>query len=300
MIYTVTFNPALDYTVGVGDLTLGRTNRTEYEYFLPGGKGLNVSVILSELGAENVALGFVAGFVGDEIVRRFEGMGGTSGFIRLDEGLSRINVKIKSEAETEINAKGPTISHAALDELIQRIDTLGGGDTLVLAGSIPSTLPDTLYADIMERLSGKNVTIAVDAEKGLLMNVLKYQPFLIKPNHHELGDIFGVELKSRAEVILYAEKLRSMGAQNVLVSMGAGGAVLAAADGRMYQCDAPHGTVVNTVGSGDSMVAGFLAEWHRSGDYDSALKMGIAAGSASAFSHTLATKDEIEKIYNLL
>lgn len=298
MIYTVTFNPALDYAVGVGELRIGKTNRADYEQLLPGGKGINVSLILSALGIENTALGFIAGFTGNEIKRRFEELGGNSGFIELNNGISRINVKIKSDTETEINAPGPVISADALGRLMQILDGMKDGDFLVLAGSIPASLPDSVYSDILHRLSGKRITVAVDATKDLLMNVLRYKPFLIKPNNHELGEIFGVTLKTRAEVIPYAKKLRGQGARNVLVSMAGEGAVLAAEDGEIYESCAPKGTVRNSVGAGDSMVAGFIAGWIKSGNYREALKTGLAAGSASAFSEELATKEEIERVYN--
>ena len=298
MIYTVTFNPALDYAVGVEKLSLGMTNRSSFEQLLPGGKGINVSLILSVLGIENTALGFIAGFTGNEIKRRFEQMGGNSGFIELDDGISRINVKIKSDTETEINASGPVISADALERLMKILDGMDDGDILVLAGSIPSSLPDSLYSDILHRLEDKRITAAVDATKDLLMNVLKYKPFLIKPNNHELGEIFGVTLKTREDVVPYAKKMQELGARNVLVSMAGEGAVLAAEDGKIYESAAPKGTVVNSVGAGDSMVAGFIAGWIKSGSYREALKTGLAAGSASAFSEELATKEEIERVYN--
>lgn len=298
MIYTVTFNPALDYAVGVDTLRAGMTNRTSFEQLAPGGKGLNVSLILSNLGIENTALGFIAGFTGDEIKRRFEEMGGQSDFIRLENGISRINVKIKSDKETEINASGPVIDAYALECLMQMLDAMENGDTLVLAGSIPASLPDSLYSDIMSRLADRDITVAVDATNDLLANVLKYRPFLIKPNNHELGEIFGVTLKERDEVVPYAKKLQEQGARNVLVSMAGEGAVLAADDGRIYMSAAPKGTVKNSVGAGDSMVGGFIAGWQKNGSYADAFKLGLAAGSASAFSETLASKKEIENVYN--
>ena len=297
MVYTVTFNPSLDYIVSVEDFRLGLTNRTDSEVILPGGKGLNVSIVLSNLGIENTALGFVAGFTGEEIVRRVEGMGVKSDFIRLREGISRINLKLKSIDGTEINGRGPRIGREAVGELMGRLDALGEGDVLVLAGSIPGSMPDETYGKIMERLAGRGVMTVVDATKNLLMNVLEYRPFLVKPNSHELGEIFGVELRDREEAIPYARRLRELGAVNVLVSMAGQGAVLAAGDGEVYAASAPRGKLVNGVGAGDSMVAGFLAGWMERHEYGHAFRMGIAAGSASAFSELLATREEVTDLY---
>lgn len=298
MIYTVTFNPAIDYAIGVENLQPGMTNRASYEQLLPGGKGLNVSTILNNLGIENTALGFIAGFTGKEIKRSFEELGGKSDFIELKNGLSRINVKIKSDKETEINAVGPVIDDAAMSELLKKLNILKDGDTLILAGSIPSSLPDSLYSDIMRMLSDRNIMIAVDATKDLLINVLEHKPFLVKPNNHELGEIFSVTLKTRAEVVPYAKKLQEKGAKNVLISMAGEGAVLIAETGDVLMSEAPKGTVKNSVGAGDSMVAGFIAGWYEKRDYTHAFKMGLSAGSASAFSEMLATKSEIERVYN--
>ena len=297
MIYTVTFNPSLDYIVSVEDFKLGLTNRTSSELMLPGGKGINVSTVLMNLGIENTALGFMAGFVGDEIVRKLEEMGVRSDFIRIPEGVSRINLKLKSIDGTEINGMGPEISAEKVQELMKKLDRLKEGDVLFLAGSIPSSMPDDMYRRIMARLEGKGVMIVVDATKDLLLNVLEYHPFLIKPNNHELGDIFGVELKTREEVVPYGKKLQEMGARNVLISMAGEGAVLVAEDGQVFEEPAPKGRLVNGVGAGDSMVAGFVAGWMEKKDYEHAFHMGIAAGSASAFSENLATKEEIEAVY---
>ena len=297
MIYTVTFNPSLDYIVSVDDFKLGLTNRTSSELLLPGGKGINVSTILTNLGIESTALGFIAGFTGDEIVRKVEEIGVRSDFIRIEDGISRINVKLKSIDGTEINGMGPDISRAKTEELMKKLDVLGKGDVLVLAGSIPVSLPDDIYSRILEGLEGKGVTFVVDATGELLLNVLKYHPFLIKPNNHELGDIFDVELKTREEVVPYGRKLQEMGAKNVLISMACEGAVLVAEDGSVYDAPAPKGVLVNAVGSGDSMVAGFTAGWMEKRDYRHAFYMGVAAGSASAFSEFLATKDEIMSLY---
>lgn len=297
MIYTVTFNPSLDYIVSVENFQLGLTNRTSSELMLPGGKGVNVSTVLMNLGIENTALGFVAGFVGDEIIRRLEEMGVQNGFIRIEEGVSRINLKLKSIDGTEINGQGPVISPEHVEELMKQLDRLGEGDVLFLSGSIPSSMPDDAYQKIMERLDGRGVQIVVDATKDLLLNVLEYHPFLIKPNNHELGELFGVELKTREEVIPYAKKLQEKGAVNVLVSMAGEGAVLIDANEDVHMASAPKGTLVNGVGAGDSMVAGFMAGWLEKQDYEHAFCMGVSAGSASAFSEHLATKAEIEAVY---
>lgn len=297
MIYTVTFNPSLDYIVSVENFRLGLTNRTSSELMLPGGKGVNVSTVLMNLGIENTALGFVAGFVGDEIIRRLEEMGVQNGFIRIEEGVSRINLKLKSIDGTEINGQGPVISPEHVEELMKQLDRLGEGDVLFLSGSIPSSMPDDAYQKIMERLDGRGVQIVVDATKDLLLNVLEYHPFLIKPNNHELGELFGVELKTREEVIPYAKKLQEKGAVNVLVSMAGEGAVLIDANEDVYMAPTPKGTLVNGVGAGDSMVAGFMAGWLEKQDYEHAFCMGVSAGSASAFSEHLATKAEIEAVY---
>ena len=297
MIYTVTFNPSLDYIVSVENFQLGLTNRTSSELMLPGGKGVNVSTVLMNLGIENTALGFAAGFVGDEIVRQIEEMGVQNGFIRIEEGVSRINLKLKSIDGTEINGQGPVISPEHVEELMKQLDRLGEGDVLFLSGSIPSSMPDDAYQKIMERLDGRGVQIVVDATKDLLLNVLEYHPFLIKPNNHELGELFGVELKTREEVIPYAKKLQEKGAVNVLVSMAGEGAVLIDANEDVYMAPTPKGTLVNGVGAGDSMVAGFMAGWLEKQDYEHAFCMGVSAGSASAFSEHLATKAEIEAVY---
>ena len=291
MIYTVTFNPSLDYIVSVSDFKLGLTNRTDSELLLPGGKGINVSTVLQNLGIANTALGFTAGFVGEEVRKEVEQLGVKAEFISLDEGVSRINLKLKSIDGTEINGRGPKIPREAVDALMTQLDRL------VLAGSIPASMPDDIYQKIMERLDGRDVRIVVDATKDLLLNVLGHHPFLIKPNNHELGDIFGVKLSEREEVVPYAKKLQEKGAVNVLVSMAGKGAVLLAEDGSVYAAEAPKGTLKNGVGAGDSMVAGFLAGYGESGDYEHAFRMGLVAGSASAFSEQLATKDEIKKVY---
>lgn len=297
MIYTVTFNPSLDYIVSVNDFQLGLTNRTDSELILPGGKGINVSTILMNLGIDSTAFGFAAGFTGEEIIREVEAMGIRSDFIKIDSGISRINLKLKNIDGTEINGSGPEISEEKIEELLRKLDILGEGDILVLAGSIPASMPADMYSTIMERLQHKNVTFIVDATKDLLINVLKYKPFLIKPNNHELGESFDVKLTTREEVIPYGKKLQKQGARNVLISMAGEGAVLVAEDGSVYEAPAPKGTLVNAVGAGDSMVAGFTAGWIEKKDYRHAFYMGVSAGSASAFSEYLATKEEIMDLY---
>ena len=297
MIYTVTFNPSLDYIVSVNDFQLGLTNRTDSELILPGGKGINVSTILMNLGIDSTAFGFAAGFTGEEIIREVEAMGIRSDFIKIDSGISRINLKLKNIDGTEINGSGPEISEEKIEELLRKLDILGEGDILVLAGSIPASMPADMYSTIMERLQHKNVTFIVDATKDLLINVLKYKPFLIKPNNHELGELFDVKLTTREEVIPYGKKLQKQCARNVLISMAGEGAVLVAEDGSVYEAPAPKGTLVNAVGAGDSMVAGFTAGWIEKKDYRHAFYMGVSAGSASAFSEYLATKEEIMDLY---
>ena len=297
MIYTVTFNPSLDYIVSVEDFKLGLTNRTSSELILPGGKGINVSTVLGNLGIENTALGFLAGFTGKEIVRRLEEMGVASDFIEIKEGVSRINLKLKSIDGTEINGSGPVISPEDVEKLMEKLEKLGEGDVLFLAGSIPTSMPDDMYQKIMAKLDGKGVMIVVDATRDLLMNVLAYHPFLIKPNNHELGEIFDVELLTRESVVPYAKKLQEKGARNVLVSMAGEGAVLVAEDGSVYDAPAPKGELKNGVGAGDSMVAGFMAGWMEKQEYRHAFHMGVASGSASAFSENLATKEEIAGVY---
>ena len=298
MIYTVTFNPSLDYIVSVDDFKLGLTNRTSSELILPGGKGTNVSTVLKNLGFESTALGFVAGFTGNEIVKRLNDMGIKSDFISIENGISRINLRLKSIDGTEINGAGPDISEEKVNELMDKLNQLKEGDVLVLAGSIPSSMSDNIYRDIMADLKDRGVMIVVDATKDLLLNVLEYHPFLIKPNNHELGEIFDVKLTTREEVIPYGRKLQEKGARNVLVSMAGEGAVLIAEDGQVFDAPAPKGKLINGVGAGDSMVAGFVAGWIEKQDYEYAFHMGVASGSASAFSENLATKEEIINVYN--
>lgn len=297
MIYTVTFNPALDYIVALDELKTGSVNRTSAEQILPGGKGINVSIVLNNLGFENTALGFVAGFTGREIEERLINQGCKTEFIRVEDGISRINVKIKAEKETEINGTGPEIASKELELLFRRIDRMTDGDVLVLAGSIPSTIPDSIYSEILERLENKDVKCVVDATGDLLLNVLKYKPFLVKPNKHELAEMFDTDIETEYDIIAYALKLKELGAMNVLVSMAGDGAVLIDETGQVHRSPAPEGKVVNSVGAGDSMVAGFIAGYLEKREYEHAFKMGIASGSASAFSKYLATKDEVLEVY---
>ena len=293
MIYTVTFNPSIDYIVRLEQFTPGEINRVNYEQILPGGKGINVSIVLKNLGHDSTALGFLAGFTGVAMQQMLHTFEVTDDFVRLDDGFSRINVKIKAERETEINGQGPVITQEAQRALFEKLDRLTHGDTLVLAGSIPNTLPDDMYERIMEHLAGRGIRIVVDATKNLLRRVLKYRPFLIKPNNHELGEMFGIELKTDDDIIFHAKKLQEEGATNVLISMAGDGAILLTSEGVFYRSAAPKGTLVNSVGAGDSMVAGFLAGFMESdGDYERAFYMGVATGSASAFSKNLATREE--------
>lgn len=293
VIYTVTFNPSLDYIVSVKDFRPGMTNRTSSELMLAGGKGINVSIVLGNLGIKSTALGFIAGFTGDEIVRRLHNSGINSEFIKINDGISRINIKLKSIDGTEINGQGPHIDSSHIEQLMNRLRRLESGDVLVLAGSIPAGISDNIYKDIMDMLKDKGVQIVVDATSRLLTNVLEYKPFFIKPNQHELGDIFNVTLNTQEEVIPYALELKKMGAVNVCVSMGGKGAILVADDGNVYKAKATDGILKNSVGAGDSLVAGFLSGWIEKKDYEYAFRKGVATGSASAFSERLATNGEV-------
>lgn len=296
MIFTVTFNPSLDYIVRVDEMRLGTINRTNYEQLLPGGKGINVSIVLGNLGHPSRALGFSAGVTGVALEKLLADTGVDADLVHVKAGFTRINAKVKAVEETEINGQGPRIAPEDVDALFSKLDVLGQDDTLVISGSVPNTLPSDMYEQVMERLAGRGVRIVVDAERDLLTRVLPYRPFLVKPNNHELGDIFGVTLKTRDEVVPYARRMQEMGAQNVLVSMAGEGGVLVAADGQVYQSPAAKGTVVNSVGAGDSCVAGFLAGLIETGSYQTAFRMGLAAGSASAFSDHLATRPEVEDL----
>ena len=300
MVSTVTFNPALDYVIHIDDLIMGQVNRTTAEELFCGGKGINVSTVLAALGIQNRALGFIAGFTGDAVEREARAQGIEVEFIRLPKGFSRINIKIKAKQETEINGQGPPIPAQAIRSLLERLDQLQAGDMLVLAGSIPKTLPEDMYEKILSRLQGKGIRFVVDATKDLLVNVLKYRPFLIKPNSIELGEIFQKNLKTDNEIRACAQKLQEMGAQNVLVSMAGEGSILLDETGRFYRMGVPAGRVVNSVGAGDSMVAGFIYGYTCSGDYAYALKTGTAAGSATAFSPGLATKQKVMELLEIL
>lgn len=296
MICTITFNPALDYNVRVDHMRLGVINRTTFEQIRPGGKGINVSVVLSNLGHESCALGFIAGFTGLELEARLDALGVKHDFVQVSEGLTRINAKIKSTEETELNGQGPHITDADIEALYTKLDALRADDTLVISGSVPNTLPSDMYERIMERLRGRGVRIVVDAERELLTRVLPLHPFLVKPNNIELGDVFGVKLTTRAEVVPYARKLQDRGARNVLVSMAGEGGVLVSEAGDVFESPAAAGKVVNSVGAGDSSVAGFLAGLIETGSYEQAFHMALAAGSASAFSEQLATRAAVEAL----
>lgn len=294
MIYTVTFNPAIDYVMQSGEITLGKTNRSVAEEIHFGGKGINLSLVLSELGKDTTALGFVAGFTGDALEKAVEKRGIKTDFVHLKSGNTRINVKLKGEVETEINAAGPRIEADELNQLFEKLELIKSGDTLVLAGSIPASLPKNVYEKIAEKIQNKNIRLVVDATGELLLKVLKYKPFLIKPNKQELEEVAKMELKTEKDIILAATDLKNMGAENVLVSLGEDGALLVADDGKVYKKAAFKVNAVNTVGSGDSMIAGFLAGLDKG--YEYALKLGAAAGAATATLSGLATKEKIEEI----
>lgn len=296
MIYTVTFNPSLDYIVKVEDFETGKVNRTVEERIFPGGKGINVSLVLKNLGMNSTTLGFVAGFTGREILRLLAERGVETDFIPVESGLSRINVKLRSSKESEINGQGPDISQENIKKLYGRLDRLQEGDYLVLAGSIPDSMSSSTYQDIMEYLKEKRVSVIVDATRQLLLNVLPFHPFLIKPNNYELGEMFGVEIRSKEEVVHYGKKLQEMGARNVLVSMAGEGAVLITENEEVFTASAPKGEVVNSVGAGDSMVAGFLYGYITFSDYQKAFAYGVCTGSASAFSIDLATRDDVMRL----
>lgn len=297
MINTITLNPSLDYIVKVDSFKVDSLNRIEEERICAGGKGINVSIVLKNLGVENTALGYVAGFTGDEILRQIESHGVNCDFVKLEKGFSRINVKLKSDGETEINGAGPDISEEDLKILYEKLSHLTKGDYLILSGSIPGSVPDDIYENIMNSLLDTGVEFIVDATKDLLLKVLKYKPFLIKPNHHELAEMFQVELKNDEDIIKYGKKLQEMGAKNVLISMAGDGAILLPENGEAIKREVPKGVLRNSVGAGDSMVAGFLCGYLKNKDIDEAFKMGIATGSASAFSEDLATEEEV---YSLL
>ena len=296
MINTITLNPSLDYIVKVDSFKVDSLNRSKEEQVYAGGKGINVSIVLKNLGVENTALGYIAGFTGDEILKQINNHGVNCDFIKLENGISRINVKLKSDGETEINGSGPEITENDLKALYEKLSNLTKGDYLILSGSIPGSVPDDIYERIMKSLLEKEVEFVVDATKDLLLKVLKYKPFLIKPNHHELAEMFDVELKDDNDIIKYGKKLQEMGAKNVLISMAGDGAILLPENGEAIKREVPKGVLKNSVGAGDSMVAGFLCGYLKNNNIDEAFKMGIATGSASAFSEELATKEEVEKL----
>ncbi|MEE3404270.1 MAG: 1-phosphofructokinase [Acutalibacteraceae bacterium] len=300
MIYTLTLNPSIDYVVHLPSFIGGITNRTTGEEYYIGGKGINVSCILAELGLESTALGFTAGFTGEAIEQGLAEQGIHADFIRLPEGISRINIKVKADQESEINGQGPHITSEAFERLLQKTDAIQDGDTIVLAGSIPKTVSDDAYEKILERLKDRDIRIVVDATKQLLLNCLKYRPFLIKPNRQELSEIFRTEVSSEEETAVCARQLQEQGARNVIVSLGGEGAVLFAENGQTYHTGVVKDTVLSTVGSGDSMVAGFIAGYAQTGDYGYALKLGTACGNATAFSKGLATKEKIQEVFGKL
>ena len=296
MIYTITFNPALDYISQVENFEIGKINRTQTEKILPGGKGLNVSIVLKNLGIESTALGFVAGFTGEELKTDIEQRGIKTDFVKVEKGLTRINVKISSKEETALNGNGPEITSEDIKQLLEKIDNIKSDDTVILAGNIPKCINNNIYEIICKKLEQNKVRFIVDATKELLMNVLKYKPFLIKPNKEELEETFKEKIETKEEIIEHARKLQKMGAQNVLISLGGEGAILVTTENQEYFVKAPKGKVLNTVGAGDSMVAGFIAGYEKSGDYEYAFKMGAATGSASAFSMNLATAEEVANL----
>lgn len=297
MIYTITFNPSIDYIVTVDHFKVGEVNRTATEHILPGGKGINVSIVLENLGIKSIALGFVAGFTGSEIKKKVENdFGVETDFISVHNGYSRINFKMKSDEESEVNGNGPEITHEHIQQLRKKLELLTEGDILVLSGSIPKCVPSDIYSQLMKELQDKNIEVVVDATGDLLMNVLEYNPFLIKPNNHELEEMFHVKLSGMDDTVHYAKKLQDMGAKNVLISMAGDGALLICEDGNVYTSKAPKGVVKNSVGAGDSMVAGFVAGYAKTKDYVQAFRMGVATGSASAFSDNLATQEEVGQL----
>lgn len=296
MIYTVTLNPSIDYIVRLDSLVSGITNRTTSEEYYFGGKGINVSCVLAELDIESTAFGFVAGFTGDAIEKGIRNDKIITDFIKLKNGISRINIKIKAGEETEINCQGPHIDDSELERLLAKVDRISDGDTLVIAGNVPNTMPDDVYERILEKIKDKNVRIVVDATKKLLLNSLKYKPFLIKPNRQELSEIFETEINDENDIVMYAEKLQKMGAQNVLISLGKDGAMLIDEYGEKHKAGVLKGKVLNTVGSGDSMVAGFVAGYEKEKSYPYALKLGSVCGNATAFLNGLATKDKINEL----
>lgn len=296
MIYTVTLNPSIDYVVRLESLVTGITNRTTSEEYYFGGKGINVSCVLAELDLESTAFGFVAGFTGEAIEKGIRNDKIITDFIKLEKGISRINIKIKADDETEINCQGPHIEESELLRLLNKVDRINDGDTIVIAGNVPNTMPDDVYERILERIKSKKVRIVVDATKKLLLNSLKYKPFLIKPNRQELSEIFETEISTETDIEKYAKELQKMGAQNVLISLGGDGAMLIDEFGEKHKQGVLKEKVINTVGSGDSMVAGFIAGYEKEHSYPYALKLGSACGNATAFLSGLATKEKINEL----
>lgn len=296
MIYTLTLNPSLDYVVHVKNFELGETNRADQETIYPGGKGINVSIVLSRLGQPTIALGFLAGFTGEALKAMVQQEGIEARFVKVHEGNTRINVKLKGSVETEINGQGPHLTDADLQALYTHLDDIGPDDVLVISGSIPKSLPGTLYLDILNRVHKHVGKIVVDAEGELLLKTLPLHPFLIKPNRAELEGYFDTKLNSIEEVIAAARKLQDMGACNVLVSMGGDGAVFVSQNGAVYSAKAPQGELKNSVGAGDSMVAGFLAGYLSTGSFWDAFKVGVCAGSATAFDDGLALKKDVDAL----
>lgn len=298
MVYTVTLNPALDYVMKLKALRTDDINRTDGEEIYYGGKGINVSVILTQLGIPNTALGFLGGFTGKKLEEMLKNDNVSCDFNYLENGDTRINVKIKADKEIDLNACGPEITKEDMQSFLRKLDGIKSGDYLILAGSIPNTLPDDIYEQILERVGDRNINCVVDATGDLLKNVLKYKPFLIKPNHHELGDLFSVQIKSDDDIVKYSKKLQEMGAKNVLVSMAKDGAMLTDENGCVHKIGNAKGKLINSVGCGDSMVAGFTAGYIKTADYSYALRLGSACGNATAFSEKLATREEIERVFN--
>lgn len=298
MVYTVTLNPALDYVMKLKALRTDDINRTDGEEIYYGGKGINVSVILTQLGIPNTALGFLGGFTGKKLEEMLKNDNISCDFNYLKNGDTRINVKIKADKEIDLNACGPEITKEDMQSFLRKLDGIKSGDYLILAGSIPNTLPDDIYEQILERVGDRNINCVVDATGDLLKNVLKYKPFLIKPNHHELGDLFSAQIKSDDDIVKYSKKLQEMGARNVLVSMAKDGAMLTDENGCVHRIGNAKGKLINSVGCGDSMVAGFTAGYIKTADYSYALRLGSACGNATAFSEKLATREEIERVFN--
>lgn len=296
MICTLTLNPSLDYIVTVDHFRVGATNRTSDDFILPGGKGINVSIVLQNMGLENRAYGFLAGFTGTALESMVREAGIQAEFLWVKEGDTRINVKLRSDEETEINGRGPKITTEDVEKLMSKLDGMKEGDTLIISGAIPASLPQTLYREIMERLEGRGIRIVVDATRELLLNVLPLHPFLIKPNQHEIEEMFDVKLNSLDDIEKYARMLQERGAVNVLVSMGGDGALLLDENGKRHYAPAPKGTLKNSVGAGDSMVAGFVTGYLNTKDYGEAFRTGVCTGSASAFSDLLATREEVEAL----